>query len=133
MGGVKIELKPLCRSDFEDTTTKVTSLRRSLLSQRHWRTFGLVSLATCGVMAWFGTRPGFAENGRNFVVVYWGVFLLSLLATLYMVLLDFRHIRMDYKLRERALFKDTLGNETFRREMLQAQKKSESSEGDQDP
>lgn len=123
--------KPLFCSGSEDSTTKVCSLRRSLLSQRHWRTIGLVALATCGVMAWLGTRPGFSEYGRNTVLVFWAIFLLSLLVTLYMVLLDFRYIRMEYKIRERALFEETLGNESFRREMLQAQKEINTSEGDQ--
>ncbi len=102
---------------------------KSILSQRHWRTIGLVTLAACGLMAWYGSRPGFNEYGRNVLVAYWGFFFLFLLVTLYMVLLDFRFIRMEFKMGERALFEDTLGSEDFRKNLRAAQNDPEESSG----
>lgn len=52
------------------------------------------------------------------LVVYWGVFFLSLLVTMYMVLLDLRYIRLMYVREEKGLFEDTLGSEEFRRALL---------------
>ncbi len=50
--------------------------------------------------------------------VYWGCFFLALLVTLYMVLLDFRYIRLMYLHGERQLFEETLGSEDFRKALL---------------
>jgi hypothetical protein len=51
-------------------------------------------------------------------VAYWGIFFLSLLVTLYMVLLDLRYIRLMYVREEKDLFEDTLGSEEFRQALL---------------
>ena len=103
-----------------------------MFSQRHWRTIGVVTLSACALMAWYGSRPGFSEYGRNVLVVYWGFFLLFLLLTIYMVLLDIRFIRMEYKLSERALFEDTLGSEVLRTDLRKRQANCEESLGGED-
>ena len=68
-------------------------------------------------MAWYGTRPGFSEIGLRASLIYWGVFLLFLLVTLYLALLDIRYNLLKFKLGERALFEDTIGNEDLRKEL----------------
>ena len=93
----------------------ITKFRDSIVSQRTWRAIGLFSLAVCGVMAWYGAKPGMRELTWNVLAVYWGIFLLALLVTLYMVLLDFRYIRLMYLQEEREIFEDTLGDEEFRK------------------
>lgn len=85
------------------------------ISQRTWRTVGLVALGVCCVLAWYGTKPGVTGLPLPGLAVYWGVFTLSLLVTLYMVLLDMRFIRLMYLREEKALFDETLGSEEFRR------------------
>lgn len=85
------------------------------ISQRTWRTIGLVALGVCCVLAWYGTKPGVTGLPLPGLAVYWGVFTLSLLVTFYMVLLDMRFIRLMYLREEKALFDETLGSEEFRR------------------
>lgn len=91
------------------------------MTQRTWRTAGLVSLGLCGVLAWYGTKPGVTNLGAVALAAYWGVFLLALFVTVYMVLLDLRYIRLQYSLGEKALFEDTLGSEELRRALREAQ------------
>lgn len=71
-------------------------------------------------MAWYGTRSGFGEYGLRVLMIYWGIFALLLLTTLYLALLDIRYTLLEFKLGERELFEDTLGDETFRRELRNA-------------
>lgn len=80
-----------------------------------------MTLGICGVMAWYGARPGVTNLDWPHLAVYWGVFLLSLLVTVYMVLLDLRYIRLLYLQGEKKLFEETLGSEEFRRALRQRQ------------
>lgn len=95
----------------------ITKQRTTFLSQRQWRAAGVVTLAGSAVMAWYGTRSGFAEYGLRVLLIYWGLFALLLLTTLYMALLDIRYTLLQFKLGERELFDKTLGDEAFRREL----------------
>lgn len=70
------------------------------------------------MLAWYGVKPAVMQLGWPLLGAYWGLFLLSLLVTLYMVLLDFRYIRLMYLQGEKALFEETLGSEEFRRALL---------------
>ena len=76
-------------------------------------------------MAWYGSRTGFSEYGLRIAAIYWGCFGLAFLITLYMVLLDFRYIRMKYKIEERSLFSDTLGNPELREEIRKVREEME--------
>lgn len=69
-------------------------------------------------MAWYGVKPAVLGLGWPRLGVYWGIFLLSLLVTFYMVLLDFRYIRVLYAQGEKELYEETLGSEDFRRALL---------------
>ena len=73
-------------------------------------------------MAWYGTRAGFGEYSARVLFIYWGIFFLLLLLTLYMALLDIRYNLLQFKFGERELFEDTLGDETFRKELRAARK-----------
>lgn len=74
-------------------------------------------------MAWYGTRTGFSEHGLRALVIYWGVFSLLLLVALYMALLDIRYNLLQFRLGERDLFENTLGDESFRRDIRDARER----------
>jgi len=71
-------------------------------------------------MAWHGTGGALDGWGPRPVLIYWGVFFLFLLMALYMALLDLRYIWLQFKLGERALYNETLGEEAFRKEIGKA-------------
>lgn len=60
--------------------------------------------------------------------VYWGVFLLCFVGTLYCVVVDLRHIAAEYAVMRRETFRDTLGDESFRRALRAAQSKQADSD-----
>jgi membrane protein YdbS with pleckstrin-like domain len=92
------------------------------ITQRTWRTIGALALAGCALMAWYTARHAHAAaQGGPFWIVFAIVFLALLATTLYMTLIDIRYIRLQYKIAERELFRDTLGNEDFREQVRQAQ------------
>ena len=72
-------------------------------------------------MAWYGTRDGFNSQEARALFIYWGFFVLFFLTTLYMALLDIRYIFLEFKLGEREVFDDTIGNEAFRQAIRDAQ------------
>lgn len=73
-------------------------------------------------MAWYGSEhlrdPGLSLWFWGF---YWAAALVLLFIAMYMVLIDLRYIRLQYKVAERDIFLDTLGSEDFRREIRTAQ------------
>ena len=105
---------PLAKRMKKGYACPITKRGHTLLSQRTWRTVGLVTLGLCAVLAWYGARPGVTALPLHWLAVYWGVFLLTLLVTLYMVLLDLSYIRLTWLQGEKELFDDTLGSEAFR-------------------
>jgi predicted Holliday junction resolvase-like endonuclease len=82
-------------------------------------------------MAWYGSEH-LHEPGYTFVFwgIYWAVALLLLAIAIYMVLIDLRYLRLQFKLAERELFLDTLGSEDFRREIRDAQARKNQGDGD---
>ena len=93
------------------------------LTQKGWRTVGSVTLGGAAIMAWFGASETFTQGAIVRFVVYWGLFLLLLVVTLYVVLLDLRYIRLQYVASERELLRQTLADESFRRELIAAQQR----------
>lgn len=90
--------------------------------QQKWRIAGGLCLVGCVLMVVFsGTvvRPGIS---RLVLLVYWGSFLLLLMGALWAALLDLRFTRMEFKLHERALFRDTFMTEEFRKALADAQR-----------
>lgn len=78
-------------------------------------------------MAWYGTRVEFGDDGLRAMLIYWGVFLLFLLATLYLALLDIRYVWMEYRMGERELFEDTLGSDDLREALAERRARREDS------
>lgn len=92
-----------------------------LVTQRQWRIVGIALLAASALMVWFGVRmPGLRASAFLFFG-YWGVFVLLLLAAVYTAILDMRYIRAQYRIAQRDLFRETFGDEQFRRELRKAQ------------
>lgn len=83
-----------------------------------------MTLVAAGVLAWYGAnRPEIWSVSWASFVVYWGMFFLLLAASLYIVVLDIHFIRLQYVLAKRELYRQTLGEENFRRALIQAQQK----------
>lgn len=87
-----------------------------MLNQRTWRTIGAVTLTGCGIMGLYGPNVQYRDSPLAFAV-YWTVFLILLFVTLWMVLIDIRYIRLQYRAGRRAIFMETLGDEEFRRSL----------------
>ncbi len=92
-----------------------------MLNQNLWRVVGGVCVALCALMAWYGTENLRLEHSPVYLAVYWGIFFLLLVVTLYIVFLDIRYIRLQYTLGERDVFENTLGSEEFRKALREAQ------------
>ncbi len=101
--------------------------------QKRWRIAGGITIATCAVMAGFGTDMQMLRESRTLFVVYWGVFALLFLLTLYIVALDFRFIRAQHAIEERNLFQQTLGDEKFREALNEAVRSASDDATSDDP
>ncbi len=72
--------------------------------RRTWRIAGILCLMLCLMMVLMGgvvLRPGM---NRMLLAGYWVVFVLLMMAALWIAMLDVRFTRLEYKIRERALF-----------------------------
>ncbi len=92
-----------------------------LLTQWRWRVIGGICLAGAGLMAWMGVKIEFVHSSHWLFLGYWGVFAILFLTTIYCVILDLRYIRVQSTLAEREVFRQTLGDEEFRRALRAAQ------------
>lgn len=72
-------------------------------------------------MVWFGAESDTSRQPLLFLVVYWSIFLVLFAVTILIVLLDLRYIRLQYRLGERAIFRQTLGEEALRKSLRRAQ------------
>ncbi|NUM53058.1 MAG: hypothetical protein HUU46_05390 [Candidatus Hydrogenedentes bacterium] len=92
-----------------------------MLTQFRWRVAGAILIVISGGMAFFGVRLPILHESRAAFLVYWLVFLVALIAAIYCALLDLRYIRVRMAMEERELFRDTLGDESFRKALREAQ------------
>ena len=91
-----------------------------LIKQRTWRAAGVACIGGCAFMAWYGQGSFLSENTPLFLLGYWVLFLVLLLVAFYVVILDIRYIRMQLKMGERELFRETVDNEQFRKALREA-------------
>ncbi len=75
---------------------------------------GAVSIGVCALMAWGGVRLESVRESPVLFWIYWGVFFVLFMVTLYIVLVDIRFIRVQQALALREAFRDTLGDKQFR-------------------
>ena len=107
--------KPM-KNAYSSATTKAG------ISQKTWRITGGAAIAVCAAMTVFSSwivAPGVPPMVMLF---YWSIWFLFLLVALFCVLLDIRHIRAQFSVSQRSLFHETLGEESFRAALIQAQK-----------
>jgi hypothetical protein len=97
----------------------LSTIPPTLFRQRTWRIIGGVAVFCCAALAW-----GAGELGGVPLLLqlaYWSAFALFLLVALYTVLLDLRYIRLKYFMEQRELFRQTIGEESFRRALRETQ------------
>lgn len=105
----------------------------SLINQRNWRITGGVAITGCAVMAFFARHVMSSGASPIILSVFWVIWLLLLLLAMYCVLLDIRYLRVQFRLHERELFEETLGNETFRRAIIEAQRAEQEQRARKEP
>ena len=93
------------------------------IRQKQWRLAGLVTLGGCAALAFGGAVIRWQTWPIWAILVYWGFFLLLLLATLYIAVLDIRFIRAEYAVMKRELFKETLGDEKLRQALIEGERR----------
>lgn len=113
------------------------------LTQKTWRIIGMASLGLAGIMSFHAVNSGFLGQTIRHVVhlfnedaarapsssglvhfIYWSIFLLIILTAMYMAVLDFRYIRVQFVVEKRSIFGRTLGSEEFRKSLAQKDKNS---------
>lgn len=115
---------------------------KPLLNQSNWRRVGIATLALTALMAVYAVVGGilrdsviymarmFSEQvaeettaGSSFLfcLLYWIIFMLLVLSSLYLAVLDIRFIRLQFALGKQSLMKESLGNATFQQNTGQKQ------------
>ncbi len=98
-----------------------------MVNQRTWRAAGVVVLICAGLMAWYASNTGLLRDtalrgaalfsDRNlddpdaslgFILFYWGLFGVVILAALYLALIDIRFVRLRHALERRELLRETV-------------------------
>ena len=92
-----------------------------MLTQFRWRIAGAAFIIVSGAMAIVSLYLPILHESKTAFIVYWCVFLFALVAAIYCALLDFRYIRVQMAVEERELFRQTLGDEAFRKALREAQ------------
>ncbi len=108
---------------------------KRLLEQSTWRKVGAISVALAALMAVYAVAGGVArdsvihlsrfvsENAAEqttasrpgfFCLVYWLIFSLLILMSLYMAVLDIRFIRLKFALEKQALIRENLARSSHR-------------------
>ena len=92
-----------------------------LITQTRWRAVGAVTTACAAGMAWYGAASRFFIESLLQFILYWSVFLALLAISFFIVALDIRYTILQYRLSERELLHETLGDEQFRKALIAAQ------------
>jgi len=85
-----------------------------------WRILCACTTAGAAFMAWNGAQLPLAQLSPQYLVLYWGSFFVLLLVSVYIAFVDIRYIHLRYQLEQRELFRETLGDETFRKALADA-------------
>lgn len=92
--------------------------------QNRWRIIGGVALGVSALMALVGVHWQWLRHSLMVLAVYWAVFFVFFAVAIFCAILDVRYIRMEYALGKKELFRETLGDEAFRKALRDAQVKS---------
>lgn len=93
--------------------------------QTRWRLACSGFLACAGVLAWYGADRKFMTETPPVFIAYWGAFLFCVVMAIVLVFVDIRFVRLHYVLAKRELYRQTLGDEEFRKALLGGQKPKE--------
>ena len=103
-----------------------------MISQQRWRVAGGACLLLCIIMAVASLKLATPDISAWVMLVYWGIFLVLLLAAIYIAVLDFKYSQLKFKMTERELFKDTFMTPEFRQAIEDARKAEEQKSGTED-
>lgn len=92
----------------------------NLKYQTYWRIAGGVAISACAAMT-FAARYLMEQISPMALLAYWVVWLLLLVFSLYVVLVDLRYLRVRFLAEERELFKETMGESAIRQAIIKAQ------------
>ncbi len=90
-------------------------------AQRYWRITGAVCIVCAAALAVVGARVDWQSANLLFIIGYWSIFLAALLSAIYCAIIDIRYISLEFTADQREAFRETLGNEEFRRALREAQ------------
>ena len=76
-------------------------------------------------MAISGMRRDWADSTLNAFVIYWGIVVVLLVVAVYCALIDLRYVRAQYAVAKRDMFRETLGEESFRKDLRAAQEEND--------
>ena len=86
-------------------------------NQRNWRVGGAVAVCVSAAMALFGTSSEAIRVSKTVFLLYWLVFFVFLVVAMFCAALDFRYIRLQYLAGKQEIFRQTLGEERFRKSL----------------
>jgi hypothetical protein len=92
--------------------------------QTKWRIVGGIAIACSVVLAYGGRHWDFPRQSLTHFMVYWLVFFVFFVTALLLAIWDLRHIRAQYRVDERELFRQTLGEEDFRKRLREAEQRA---------
>ncbi len=90
--------------------------------QTKWRITAGITISCAGLMAVMSTELKFLRESLLYISIYWFIFLMLFMVSLFIVWLDIRYIKMQYAIGKRALFGQTLGSESFRKDLIERSK-----------
>lgn len=70
------------------------------------------------LLAWWGPHTVSWIHSPLAFFGYWGLFVLCLMVSIFIVILDIRYIRLCYVLEQRELLRQTVDDEAFRRALI---------------
>ncbi|MCL4218587.1 MAG: hypothetical protein KJ052_16495 [Candidatus Hydrogenedentes bacterium] len=92
-----------------------------MVQQKHWRLAGYIILALIAFLVWNGTQWSALHKSLGWFLGYWGFVVVLVILALYLALIDIRYIRLQYLIAQREIFRETIGDEEFRKALREAQ------------
>lgn len=92
--------------------------------QTKWRIAGGIAIAGSVVLAYGGRHWDFPRQSLTHFVVYWLLFFAFFVTAMLLAIWDLRYIRAQYRVDERELFQQTLGEEDFRKRLRDAERRA---------
>ena len=98
--------------------------------QSKWRIVGCVLLACCIILAYGSTRFEFPRLSLLNFALYWSIFLICMILALLIAIWDIRYIRAEFRIQERKLFREVLGNKDFRDQIRESERNARGTDKD---